>query len=77
MWGHYVALALRSTRRSKALTALVVALLAFGPGVALLFLQRFRRIQPLYGESGFEVLPVLPKADEPPTAPAESAHREA
>jgi len=30
MWGHYVALALRSTKRSKALTALVVILLAFG-----------------------------------------------
>lgn len=30
MWGHYVVLALRSSARSKALTALVIVLLAFG-----------------------------------------------
>jgi putative ABC transport system permease protein len=30
MWGYYVALALRSSARSKALTALVIVLLAFG-----------------------------------------------
>src|ERR1700754_1504730 len=42
MWGHYVALALRSSRRSKALTALVVALLAFGVSACMVSYAVFR-----------------------------------
>jgi putative ABC transport system permease protein len=42
MWGHYVALALRSTRRSKAPTALVVALLAFGVSTCMVSYAVFR-----------------------------------
>lgn len=42
MWGHYVELALRSSRRSKALTALVVALLAFGVSACMVSYAVFR-----------------------------------
>ncbi|MET0935714.1 MAG: ABC transporter permease [Luteibacter sp.] len=42
MWGHYMALALRSSRRSKALTALVVALLAFGVAACMISYAVFR-----------------------------------
>jgi len=42
MWAHYVALALRSSRRSKALTALVVALLAFGVSACMVSYAVFR-----------------------------------
>jgi len=42
MWGHYVALALRSSGRSKALTALVVMLLAFGVSACMVSYAVFR-----------------------------------
>jgi len=42
MWAHYVELALRSSRRSKALTALVVALLAFGVAACMVSYAVFR-----------------------------------
>lgn len=42
MWGHYVALAFASSRRSKALTALVVALLAFGVSACMVSYAVFR-----------------------------------
>src|SRR3982751_2848835 len=42
MWGHYVALALRSSRRSKALTALVIVLLAFGVAACMISYAVFR-----------------------------------
>lgn len=42
MWRHYVALALRSSARSKALTALVVALLAFGVSACMVSYAVFR-----------------------------------
>jgi putative ABC transport system permease protein len=42
MWGHYIALALRSSRRSKALTALVITLLAFGVSACMVSYAVFR-----------------------------------
>lgn len=42
MWGYYVALALRSSGRSKALTALVIALLAFGVSACMVSYAVFR-----------------------------------
>jgi putative ABC transport system permease protein len=42
MWGHYVALAWRSSARSKALTALVIALLAFGVAACMVSYAVFR-----------------------------------
>jgi putative ABC transport system permease protein len=53
MWGHYVELALRSSRRSKALTALVVALLAFGVAACMVSYAVFRATtsDPLPGRS--------------------------
>lgn len=42
MWGYYVALALRSSTRSKALTALVVVLLAFGVAACMVSYAVFR-----------------------------------
>jgi len=42
MWGYYVALALRSSARSKALTTLVVALLAFGVSACMVSYAVFR-----------------------------------
>lgn len=42
MWGYYIALALRSSLRSKALTALVVALLAFGVSACMVSYAVFR-----------------------------------
>lgn len=42
MWGYYVALALRSSRRSKALTALVIVLLAFGVSACMVSYAVFR-----------------------------------
>lgn len=42
MWGHYIELALRSSRRSKALTALVIALLAFGVSACMVSYAVFR-----------------------------------
>lgn len=42
MWGYYVALALRSSARSKALTALVIALLAFGVSACMVSYAVFR-----------------------------------
>jgi putative ABC transport system permease protein len=42
MWGYYVALALRSSLRSKALTALVIALLAFGVSACMVSYAVFR-----------------------------------
>ena len=42
MWGYYVGLALRSSARSKALTALVIALLAFGVSACMVSYAVFR-----------------------------------
>ncbi len=42
MWGYYVALALRSSGRSKALTALVIVLLAFGVAACMVSYAVFR-----------------------------------
>ncbi|GGY22378.1 ABC transporter ATP-binding protein [Rhodanobacter panaciterrae] len=42
MWGYYVALALRSSGRSKALTALVIVLLAFGVSACMVSYAVFR-----------------------------------
>jgi putative ABC transport system permease protein len=42
MWGYYVALALRSSARSKALTALVIVLLAFGVAACMVSYAVFR-----------------------------------
>ena len=42
MWGYYVALALRSSARSKALTALVIVLLAFGVSACMVSYAVFR-----------------------------------
>src|SRR5690242_19672794 len=42
MWGYYIALALRSSVRSKALTMLVVALLAFGVSACMVSYAVFR-----------------------------------
>lgn len=42
MWGYYVALALRSSVRSKAQTALVIALLAFGVSACMVSYAVFR-----------------------------------
>lgn len=42
MWGYYVALALQSSGRSKALTALVIALLAFGVSACMVSYAVFR-----------------------------------
>jgi putative ABC transport system permease protein len=42
MWGYYVALALRSSLRSKALTVLVITLLAFGVAACMVSYAVFR-----------------------------------
>lgn len=42
MWGYYIALALRSSGRSKALTALVIVLLAFGVSACMVSYAVFR-----------------------------------
>jgi len=42
MWGYYVGLALRSSARSKALTTLVIALLAFGVAACMVSYAVFR-----------------------------------
>ena len=42
MWGYYVALALRSSARSRALTALVIVLLAFGVSACMVSYAVFR-----------------------------------
>jgi putative ABC transport system permease protein len=42
MWGYYIALALRSSARSKALTALVIVLLAFGVSACMVSYAVFR-----------------------------------
>jgi putative ABC transport system permease protein len=53
MWGYYVALALRSSGRSKALTALVIALLAFGVSACMVSYAVFRatRSDPIPSQS--------------------------
>ncbi|MBD8872200.1 ABC transporter permease [Rhodanobacter sp. DHB23] len=53
MWRYYVALALRSSARSKALTALVIALLAFGVSACMVSYAVFRATtsDPLPGKS--------------------------
>lgn len=53
MWRYYVALALRSSARSKALTALVIALLAFGVSACMVSYAVFRATtsDPLRGKS--------------------------
>lgn len=44
MWGYYVALALRSCARSKALTVLVISLLAFGVAACMVSYAVFRAV---------------------------------
>lgn len=53
MWGHYVELALRSSRRSKGLTALVVVLLAVGVAACMVSYAAFRATtsDPMPGKS--------------------------
>jgi putative ABC transport system permease protein len=64
MWGHYVALALRSSRRSKALTALVIALLAFGVSACMVSYAVFRATtsDPLPGRSAQLYVPQIDNA---------------
>ena len=42
MWGYYAVLALRSSARSKALTALVIVLLGFGVSACMVSYAVFR-----------------------------------
>jgi len=64
MWGYYVALALRSCRRSKALTALVVALLAFGVSACMVSYAVFRATtsDPMPGRSSQLFAPQIDNA---------------
>ena len=74
MWGHYVALALRSSARSKALTALVIVLLAFGVSACMVSYAVFRATtsDPLPAKSSRLYVPQIdnfgpsPYGDEPP-----------
>ncbi|WP_063570762.1 MULTISPECIES: FtsX-like permease family protein [Luteibacter] len=64
MWGYYVALALRSCRRSKALTALVVALLALGVSACMVSYAVFRATtsDPMPGRSSQLFAPQIDNA---------------
>ena len=64
MWGHYVALAVRSSRRTKALTALAVALLAFGVAACMVSYAVFRATtsDPLPGKSAQLFAPQIDNA---------------
>lgn len=74
MWGYYVALALRSSARSKALTALVIVLLAFGVAACMVSYAVFRATNsdPLPARSSRLFVPQIdnfgpsPYGDEPP-----------
>jgi len=61
MWGYYVALALRSSARSKALTALVIVLLAFGVSACMVSYAVFRATtsNPLPGKSSQLYVPLI------------------
>jgi putative ABC transport system permease protein len=61
MWGYYVALALRSSARSKALTALVIVLLAFGVSACMVSYAVFRATtsDPLPGKSSRFYVPQI------------------
>lgn len=61
MWGHYIALALRSSARSKALTVLVVLLLAFGVAACMVSYAVFRATtsNPLPGKSSRLFVPQI------------------
>jgi len=74
MWGYYVTLALRSSLRSKALTALVIALLAFGVAACMVSYAVFRATtsDPIPAKSSRLYVPQIdnfgpsPYGDEPP-----------
>ena len=61
MWGYYVVLALRSSARSKALTALVIVLLAFGVSACMVSYAVFRATtsDPLPGKSSRLYVPLI------------------
>ena len=61
MWGYYVALALRSSARSKALTALVIVLLAFGVSACMVSYAVFRATtsDPLPAKSSQLYVPLI------------------
>ena len=76
MWGYYVAMALRSSRRSKALTALVIVLLGFGVSACMVSYAVFRATtsDPIPAKSSHLYMPQIdnwgPANDwqgEPPT----------
>ena len=61
MWGYYVVLALRSSARSKALTALVIVLLAFGVSACMVSYAVFRATtsDPLPAKSSRLYVPLI------------------
>jgi putative ABC transport system permease protein len=61
MWAYYVALALRSSARSKALTALVIVLLGFGVSACMVSYAVFRATtsDPLPGKSSRLYVPLI------------------
>jgi ABC-type antimicrobial peptide transport system, permease component len=61
MWGYYVVLALRSSARSKALTALVIVLLGFGVSACMVSYAVFRvsLSDPLPGKSSQLYVPLI------------------
>ena len=61
MWGYYVVLALRSSARSKALTALVILLLAFGVSACMVSYAVFRATtsDPLPAKSSRLYVPLI------------------
>jgi putative ABC transport system permease protein len=66
MWGHYVELALRSGQRSKALTALVVILLAVGVSACMVSYAAFRATtsDPMPGKSSRLFVPMTQSREE-------------
>jgi putative ABC transport system permease protein len=75
MWGYYIALALRSSARSKALTALVIVLLGFGVSACMVSYAVFRATtsDPIPSKSSRLYVPQIdnfgpsPYGDEPST----------
>lgn len=61
MWGYYVALAMRSSRRSKALTTLVIVLLGFGVSACMVSYAVFRATtsDPVPGKSSHLYVPLI------------------
>jgi putative ABC transport system permease protein len=61
MWGHYVELALRSSQRSKALTVLVVVLIAVGISACMVSYAAFRATtsDPMPGKSSRLFVPLV------------------